>query len=136
MPLGRRCTPFAASQDCNVFANVSDEARREVRARVVAMVLATDLSVNFPTINAFKQMVTEKSNELDSILAATAEAAASTAAANAANANLAAITQESSTAASTTPLEKRAMTMVGFLPISAVASSSDSCAHVPPRLGQ
>ena len=49
---------------CDVMSTFSDEARRQMRSRIVGMVLATDLSVNFPTINAFKQMVSEKSSEI------------------------------------------------------------------------
>jgi hypothetical protein len=68
-------------KECNVLASIGDEARKEVRARVVAMVLATDLSVNFPTINAFKQMITDKTRELETNLAAQAAAKAASLAA-------------------------------------------------------
>ena len=40
------------------------ERRKELRTRIVGMVLATDLAVNFPTINQFKQMVADKTTEM------------------------------------------------------------------------
>jgi len=49
------------SQDCALLAHLPPELRKEVRATAVGMVLATDLAVNFPTINAFKAMLTERS---------------------------------------------------------------------------
>ena len=63
-------------KECDVLASLGDEARKEVRSRIVSMVLATDLAVNFPTINVFKQMTIDKTAELDRSLDAAAEAAA------------------------------------------------------------
>ena len=76
-----------------------------MRNRIVGMVLATDLSVNFPTINAFKQMVSDKSHELERALdtAESRTAAASAAAAATALAAHPGIAAESSQAAPLSP---------------------------------
>lgn len=57
---------FAALNEpgCNCLAHLTDDHRKEVRARVIGMILATDLAVNFPTINTFKQMVSDKAAAL------------------------------------------------------------------------
>ena len=51
-------------RDCQLLKHLSDDAKKEVRSRIVGMILATDLAVNFPTINAFKQMLADKSAEI------------------------------------------------------------------------
>ena len=47
-------------QETDILASLDLETRRELRANVISMVLSTDLSVNFTTINAFKQMIDSK----------------------------------------------------------------------------
>ena len=55
--------------ECGMLASLGDEHRKEVRTRLVAMVLATDLSANFQIINTFKQMLTDKTAEVEAKLA-------------------------------------------------------------------
>ena len=54
------CFQLLAEPETALLKTLSDEARKEVRSRTIGMVLATDLAFNFPTINSFKQMVSEK----------------------------------------------------------------------------
>uniref|UniRef100_A0A7S0LSS2 PDEase domain-containing protein n=1 Tax=Coccolithus braarudii TaxID=221442 RepID=A0A7S0LSS2_9EUKA len=46
-------------EECALLAKLSVERRKEVRDTIISMVLATDLAVNFPTINEFKAMLNE-----------------------------------------------------------------------------
>ena len=75
------------AKECDILHSIGDEARKEVRNRVVGMVLATDLAVNFPTINAFKQMVSDKATQLEQFIE-TSEAAAAVTAAEAPTASM------------------------------------------------
>ena len=61
---------------CAVLTCLDAEQKREVRGRIVSMVLATDMAVNFTTVNQFKQMVEQKTAEMSTAAAATAAAAA------------------------------------------------------------
>ena len=66
----------AALQHCHSHPpSFPPAAHLQVRSRIIGMVLATDLSVNFPTINLFKQMVVDKSAELEKLNAEKAAAA-------------------------------------------------------------
>ena len=61
---------------CAVLSCLDAEQKREARGRIISMVLATDMAVNFPTVNQFKQMVEQKTAEMSSAAAAAAAAAA------------------------------------------------------------
>mmetsp|Transcript_44244 Transcript_44244/g.109960 ORF Transcript_44244/g.109960 Transcript_44244/m.109960 type:complete len:465 (+) Transcript_44244:470-1864(+) len=55
-----RCFTLLREKETAVLANLEVEKRKEVRAKTIAMVLATDLAVNFQVLNSFKQMLEEK----------------------------------------------------------------------------
>ena len=46
-----------SDSQANLVSHFDGEAKRDFRSRTISAVLATDLAYNFPTINAFKQMV-------------------------------------------------------------------------------
>ena len=54
-----RAFAVLAAPESDVLGALTLEARKDVRARVIGMVLATDLSHNFTLINSFKTMIAE-----------------------------------------------------------------------------
>jgi len=59
-----------SDKESNIMAKLLPDVRRDVRSRVIQMVLATDLSFNFQVMNTFKQMVTEKQQAATDLQAA------------------------------------------------------------------
>ena len=75
-----RAFSILAAPECAILATLPLDVRKDVRARIIGMVLATDLASNFTTINTFKTMLSEH-NVVDPATTSAASAAAAAASA-------------------------------------------------------